>query len=122
MRFSRDHVWVRPESSGYRIGLTEYAQQELGEITFIELPDPGSHFQEGDSMCAVDSLKSSSDVYAPFHGTVVEVNSSLNLENGTKAINIDPTDSGWILIVRADSDADYEALMDSDAYRAFIGA
>lgn len=121
MKYSKDHVWVRKESEHYRIGLTTYAQDELGEIAFIELPATGTHVAEGEAICSIDSLKSSSDLYAPFAGTVVEVNETLEGEGQARIINTDPTGAGWILGLKPDTEDSEQALMDEDAYRSYTG-
>lgn len=121
MRFSRDHVWVERTDAGHRAGLTDYAQQELGEIAFVELPEVGIHVREGDTLCSIDSLKSSSDLYAPYAGTVKAVNTELEQEGRAKVINEDPTGEGWIVVLEPEDRDSYDSLMDVDAYRRYIG-
>ena len=77
MLYSKEHVWVSREQSSVRIGLSDFAQNELGELTFIELPEPGSHYNVSEVLCSIDSLKAASDIYAPISGTVTEVNIAL---------------------------------------------
>ena len=120
MRFSKDHVWVRREGSEYVVGLTDYAQDELGEIAYVELQPPGSHVGDGEPMGSIESLKSSSDIYAPFNCVILTTNQNLAGAAATM-INRDPSGEGWIVHVRADSDNDFESLMDEAAYEAYIG-
>lgn len=117
--FSKDHVWIRQEGAGYRIGLTQYAQEELGEIVFVELPELGAHVRRGDSLCSIDSLKSTSDVFAPVAGTVTEVNAAL-ADGKAKLINSDPYDDGWIVALRIDDPAELDELLSEKDYASYV--
>lgn len=119
MRYSKEHVWVRDEEDCVTIGLSDFAQDELGELTFIELPDPGSHFNVNDVICSIDSLKAASDIYAPLSGTVVTVNESLN--NGPSIINRDPLGSGWILTMKPDNNDYCAGLLSAADYEKYTG-
>lgn len=120
LRYSKDHVWVKEEPSGVRIGLTDYAQNELGEVSFIELPDPGSHFEAHSAVCSVDSLKSTSDIYTPVSGTIVEVNRRLTEEGMASLINKDPLGDGWLFVIKADDENPIESLLTEDQYKKYI--
>ena len=114
MLYSKEHIWVKEEKNSVRIGLTDFAQAELGELTFIELPEPGSHFNAADVMCSIDSLKAASDIYAPLSGTVESVNDTLTDSEGPSLINKDPLGKGWILTMKPD-DITYRAELLSQA-------
>lgn len=117
-RYSRDHAWAILEQGRVRVGLSDLAQSELGEITFIELPAPGRRVEKDTPVCAMDSLKSSSEVYAPVGGTVAEVN--LRLPEQANLINRDPLGEGWIFVLKIESTAEYETLMSEEEYLRYI--
>ncbi len=122
MQYSKEHCWIREEEGFVRIGLSDFAQQELGELTFIELPEPGTHFDTNDVMCSIDSLKAASDIYAPLSGTVMDVNASLKESEGASLINRDPLGSGWILTMKPDSHQYSAELLTPDEYGKHTGA
>lgn len=117
-RYSRDHAWVTMEQGKARVGISDFAQAELGEITFVELPPVGKQVNKDMPVCAMDSLKSSSEVYAPLSGTVAEVN--LRLPDQANLINQDPRGEGWLFVLEAGSSSEYDALMSEDEYRRYI--
>jgi glycine cleavage system H protein len=121
LKFSKEHVWIQPEEGDFRVGLSAYAQNELGEIVFIELPEIGAHVGAGEALCAIDSLKSASDLYAPFACSVSKVNNILENTESIRAINDDPTGAGWICVIKADDESDFEYLMDEDEYSRYVG-
>lgn len=121
-RYSKDHLWIRENERGFRIGLTDFAQNELGEIAYIELPEIGSHVDVDEPLGSLDSLKSSSDLYAPFAGTVVEVNNALETEGAARRINDDPEGEGWVVLMKPDREDDLQGLMSEVEYAAFVGA
>lgn len=112
--YSSDHEWVRVEAGLARIGLTDYAQDALGDIVFIELPAVGAAVTANQSISEVESTKSVSDIYAPVSGTVVEVNS--DLEDAPESLNDDPYGDGWICVIEMSEPSEFEALMDASAY------
>ena len=119
MRYTEDHEWVRPESDGTAtIGITDHAQDALGDIVFIELPDVDRHFTKGEAACVVESVKAAADVKMPIAGTVVAVNPALP-DDPSKA-NTDPMTDGWFLRIRPDDPADLDLLMDDAAYAALV--
>lgn len=119
LRYSSDHEWVKVEESNrVRVGITDYAQDALGDVVFVDLPEIGSAVSVGQSISEVESTKSVSDIYAPVAGTVVEVNAELTDE--PEKINSDPYGDGWIFVVELSADADLEDLLDADAYGKLV--
>jgi glycine cleavage system H protein len=115
LRFTKDHEWVRREAGGVRMGITDYAQDALGDIVFVQLPEVGTTLEEGQALSEVESTKSVSDIYAPLKGVVAEVN--LDLVDAPQRLNEDPYGEGWICIIEPDDPTSYDALLDADAYR-----
>jgi glycine cleavage system H protein len=119
LRYTADHEWIRREGDGrLRIGITDYAQDALGDVVFVQLPDPGSQVEAGASFSEVESTKSVSDVYAPLAGVVVEVNSELG--DAPQRLNEDPYGEGWICVIEPADAGAFDALLDAAAYRALI--
>lgn len=118
LRYSSDHEWVRVDGDVVRVGITEYAQDALGDVVFVQVPDVGSTVTAGDTVGEVESTKSVSDLYAPVSGTVVEVNDAL--ADGPQSLNDDPYGDGWICTIRMDDAAQFDGLLDAAAYRALI--
>ena len=104
LQYTKSHEWVRTEGDTATIGITDHAQDELGDVVFVELPDEGATFDAGESFGTVESVKAVSDLYAPVGGEVVEVNSAL--ENAPEKINEDPYGEGWIVKLRTSDTAD----------------
>ena len=118
LRYSSDHEWLKPEGSRARIGITDYAQDSLGDVVFIQLPAVGDSVVAGESIGEVESTKSVSDVYAPVSGTVVERN--LHLEERPELVNEQPYGEGWLVVLEVTDTALLGELMDAVAYRAFV--
>jgi glycine cleavage system H protein len=118
LRYSRDHEWVKPEGDRVRIGITDYAQDALGDVVFVQLPEVGATVTGGDSLSEVESTKSVSDVYAPVSGTVVEVNG--DLADAPERLNDDPYGEGWICVIEPEDSKQLESLLDAEGYRALI--
>ena len=116
LRYSKDHEWARLEGDRVRVGITDYAQDALGDVVFVELPEVGSTVKLDESFSEVESTKSVSDVYAPLAGTIVEVNP--DLADAPERLNEDPYGEGWICLLEPEDVAAYESLMDAAAYRA----
>ena len=117
--YSKDHEWVKTDENGIAvIGITDYAQEMLTDIVFVELPQVGRKISKGEVMAVVESVKSVSDVYAPVSGEVIEVNSEL--ENTPDLINSDAFEEGWIAKVKLDDATELQLLMTADAYAALI--
>jgi glycine cleavage system H protein len=104
LQYTRSHEWVRTEDDTATVGISDHAQDELGDVVFVELPDEGATFDAGESFGTVESVKAVSDVYAPVGGEVVEVNSSL--EDAPEKINDDPYGEGWLVKLRTSGEAD----------------
>jgi len=118
LRYSSDHEWVSRDGDIVRIGITDYAQDALGDVVFVQVPDVGASVAAGASFGEVESTKSVSDVYAPVGGTVVEVNEAL--ADGPQALNEDPYGDGWICTIRMSDPAEFDALLDAASYGALI--
>lgn len=118
LRYSSDHEWARLEDGRVRIGITDYAQDTLGDVVFVQAPEVGTKVGAGDSFGEVESTKSVSDVYAPIGGTVVEVNA--DLADAPNRLNEDPYGEGWICVIEPDDPAALDSLLDADAYRALV--
>lgn len=116
LRYSSDHEWIHIEGDRARIGITDYAQDALGDVVYVELPDVGSTVKSGDSFGEVESTKSVSDVYAPVSGTVVAVNEALG--SSPELLNSDPYGSGWICEIEMSDLGEADGLLDAAAYTA----
>ena len=116
LRYSSDHEWVRSDGSRIRVGITDYAQDALGDVVFVDLPEIGTTVSAGDSVAEVESTKSVSDIYSPVSGTIVEVNA--DLADTPERLNDDPYGGGWIFVVESTDQP--ESLIDASAYRALI--
>ena len=116
LRYSSDHEWVRTDGATVRVGITDYAQDALGDVVFVDLPDVGATVAAGDAIAEVESTKSVSDIFAPVSGTIVEVNT--DLADTPERLNEDPYGEGWLFVIEP-SGAEAE-LLDADAYRALI--
>ncbi len=116
LRYAQTHEWVRNEGETVVVGITDYAQNALGDVVYIELPAIGSQFEAGQTFGLIESVKASSDLYAPVSGEVVEVNTAL--ENDQVPINSDPYGTGWI--VRMKPSADGSDLLDAAAYEKLV--
>ncbi len=118
-RYSREHEWARPEGeSEVTVGISDYAQSELGDIVFVELPAVGSSFSQMDAFGVVESVKAVSDLYSPASGEVIAVNGEL--EMAPELVNDDPFGKGWMMRLRLTNPADLDALLDASAYDALI--
>jgi len=116
--FTKDHEWIAVEGAEATVGITDYAQSQLGDITFVELPGEGSEVGKGDSASVVDSVKAASDVYAPVSGKVTVANAAL--EDQPELVNTDPEGEGWLWKMALADAAELEGLMDEAAYQAYV--
>lgn len=116
--FSEDHEWIDVDGDTGTVGITDYAQGQLGDITFVELPEAGSAVKKGDAPCVVDSVKAASDVYAPVGGTVTESNAAL--EGEPELVNSDPETGGWLFRLTLSDPTELAGLMDKTAYDAYV--
>lgn len=119
LKYTEEHEWVRVEGDEVCIGVTDFAQNALTEVVWVELPETGIQVSAMESFASVESVKSVSEIYAPVAGTVTEVNQSL--EDSPEQINEDPYGSGWICKIRVGADLDLSGLLDSDSYSKLIG-
>ncbi len=118
LRYSTDHEWIRVEDGKARIGITDYAQDALGDVVFVDLPDVGAAVEAAASISEVESTKSVSDIYAPVSGTVTEVNT--DLADAPERLNEDPYGEGWICVIELSDAAQLDKLLSADDYRALV--
>ena len=116
--YTREHEWVRLEDGIAACGITDYAQSQLGDVVFVELPDVGARFARLAAAAVVESTKAANDVYAPLSGEIVAVNE--RLEHEPNLVNESAEDQGWFFRMRLDDEGEIEDLLDGDAYRAFV--
>lgn len=116
--FTKDHEWIEVSGDSATVGITDYAQGQLGDITFVELPAEGAALKGGDSASVVDSVKAASDVYAPVSGTVTAANGAL--EDTPELVNSDPEGEGWLWQMSLSNSAELADLMDESAYKEYI--
>ncbi len=117
-RFTRDHEWVRMENGVATVGITDHAQVSLGDIVFVELPEPGREVAAGEACAVVESVKAASDIYAPLAGRVAETNPAL--ADDPALANRDATGAGWFFRLTPSDPAAFDALLDAAAYAAFV--
>ena len=117
-RYTQDHEWARLEDGRVRVGITDYAQDALGDVVFVQLPERGAKVEAGATFSEVESTKSVSDIYAPIAGTVVEVNS--DLADAPQRINEDPYGEGWICVIDPSDPAALDALLDAESYQHLV--
>ena len=118
LRFTKDHEWVRLDDDLAVIGITDYAQSQLGDVVYVELPEPGHRVEQGKEAAVVESVKAASEVYAPVSGEVAEVNDALAADPAK--VNADPLGEGWFMKLRLDDPKQLDGLMDEAAYRRFV--
>ncbi len=116
--YSKEHEWIRREGSDVRIGITDFAQSELGDIVFVELPEVGDTIEINEPFGSVESVKTVSELYAPISGTVVEVNE--DLEDNPEYVNESPYEQAWMVVIEPSDDAELDDLLSSEAYQAHI--
>ena len=117
-KYTKDHEWVSIENDIATVGISNHAQESLGDIVFIELPSIGKSFKEKDEVCVVESVKAASDIYAPIDGEILEVNNTL--EEDAAIINQDAENSGWIFKMKVSQQNQYDELMTEDDYKKFL--
>ncbi|ASJ55657.1 MULTISPECIES: glycine cleavage system protein GcvH [Bacillales] len=118
LRYSEEHEWVRVEGNKAYIGITSFAQAELGDIVFVELPEVGATIQQDEPFGSVESVKTVSELYAPVTGKVVEVNGEL--EDAPELVNSSPYEQAWMIVVELSDTAELDKLMDADKYEAMV--
>jgi glycine cleavage system H protein len=117
-RFTRDHEWVRLEGDLAIVGITDYAQSQLGDVVYVELPEIGHRVEKGKEAAVVESVKAASEVYAPVSGEVAAINETLTTDPAT--VNADPMGDGWFIKLRLDDPQELDSLMDEEGYKRFI--
>ncbi|HEX5946427.1 MAG TPA: glycine cleavage system protein GcvH [Acidimicrobiales bacterium] len=118
LTYSSDHEWVRVEDGRARIGITDYAQDALGDVVFVDVPEVGAAVERGATVSEVESTKSVSEIYAPIGGTIVEVNA--DLADNPQKLNDDPYGDGWMFVIEPADEAQLGELLDAEGYRALI--
>lgn len=118
VKYTRDHEWIRVDGDIAVIGITDYAQTQLGDVVYVELPELGRRVEQGKEAAVVESVKAASEVYAPLSGEVIAVNEALAGEPGK--VNADPMGEGWFLKLRLANPKELDGLMDEAAYGAFV--
>ena len=119
-KFTKDHEWIRADGSEYLVGITDYAQSELGDVVFVDLPTVGKEVKQGDALCQVESVKAVSDVYAPVDGKVIAVNDRLS--TAPELLNSSPYKDAWLVKFSVKNSDQVAKLMDSTAYAEALGA
>ena len=116
LKYSKDHEWVKVDGNKAIIGITDYAQDSLGDVVFVNLPEPGEVVNAGDAAAVVESVKAAADIYSPVSGTIIEVNTEL--EGSPELINEDPYQN-WIIVVEINDASELDFLMDAEEYERF---
>ena len=119
VKFTKSHEWIRIEGNTATIGITDYAQKELGDIVFVELPEAGDNLIQGQQFATIESTKAAAEVYAPLSGEVLELNAALS--DNPQLVNESPQSQGWMVKVRIRDVSQLQSLLDEDAYKDFIG-
>ena len=118
LKYTKDHEWLKLEGGNAQIGITDYAQGSLGDITFVELPNVGDTFGIGDTFGVVESVKAASDLYMPVAGEVIEINQAL--EDAPESVNGDPYGEGWIIRVKITDESAVASLLDATQYKELL--
>lgn len=118
VKYTEDHEWIRVEGDVGTVGITDYAQDQLGDVVFVELPDVGKQVTRGGEAAVVESVKAASEIYAPVDGEVIEVNDALS--GDPSLVNSDPAGGGWFLKIRIKDKGQLDSLMDEAAYKSFV--
>ena len=113
-KYTKEHEWITVEGDVGTVGITAYAAEQLGDVVFVETPEQGTSFNQGDDMAVVESVKAASDVYAPVSGEIVESNGGL--AEAPETVNADPEGAGWFCQIKLSDPSELDALMDADAY------
>ena len=120
LKYSEEHEWVRLDGDIATIGISQFAQEQLGDVVFIELPDVGKTLEQNGDAAVVESVKAASEVYAPVSGDVIEVNGQL--EDDPELVNRDPTGDGWFIKIKIRDTSQLDAMMDETAYQNFLAS
>jgi len=118
VRYTKDHEWIRTDGVVATVGITTFAQEHLGDVVFVELPEIGKRVSQGDEAAVIESVKAAAELYAPASGEVVEVNS--NLDGDPSLVNSSPNDKGWFIKIKLSDPDQIDGLMDEEAYKSFV--
>ncbi len=119
LKYRDSHEWVRKEADGsFTVGITEHAQELLGDMVFVDLPEVGATFAAGDDCAVAESVKAASDIYAPLSGEIIAVNSEL--ESSPELVNSEPYGDGWLFKIKASDESELDSMLDADGYKASI--
>jgi glycine cleavage system H protein len=118
LRYTRDHEWAKPEGTRYRVGITHYAQEQLGDVVFVELPKVGAKVTAKQSFGVVESVKAVSDLFAPLSGEIVEVNTSL--PDAPQSVNEDPYGKGWMIVIDPSKSDEWNEMLTAAQYEQFL--
>ena len=119
-KYTKEHEWIRADGAAHVVGITSFAAEQLGDVTYVDLPKAGKEVKQGDSTAAVESVKAASDIYAPAGGRVSEANASL--ADAPELVNQSPFHDGWFFKLENVNATDLESLMDAEAYEKYVGA
>ncbi|HWP81417.1 MAG TPA: glycine cleavage system protein GcvH [Bacteroidota bacterium] len=119
LKYTKDHEWIRIDGGFGWIGITDYAQSELGDIVFVELPAVGAKLEQGKTFGTIEAVKAVSDLYAPMSGEVVEINKEV--QDSPEVVNKEPYERGWMIKVKIANSAELSSLLDADSYKKLIG-
>jgi glycine cleavage system H protein len=118
LKYTREHEWARKKGNNFVVGITDFAQEQLGDVVYVELPDVGDPVKKGESFGVVESTKAVSELFSPLTGKIVEVNDPLS--DAPETVNDDPYEEGWMIVIEPSDPKELEALMDARTYRAFV--
>jgi glycine cleavage system H protein len=118
LKYTREHEWARKKGNNFVVGITDFAQEQLGDVVYVELPDVGDPVKKGESFGVVESTKAVSELFSPLTGKIVEVNDPLS--DAPETVNDDPYEEGWMIVIEPSDPKELDALMDAKAYRAFV--
>ncbi len=118
VKYTKEHEWIRIEDNTATVGISDYAQEQLGEIVFVELPEPGQRLQKGSEAAVIESVKAASEVYAPASGEVTEPNADLDADPGK--VNADATGEGWLFKMKISDVGELDGLMNEDEYKGYV--
>ncbi len=119
LKYTEDHEWIKVEGNIGTVGITEHAQGELGDIVYVDIPNPTAEVKKGDSFGTIEAVKTVAELFSPVSGKIIEVNSPLN--DAPETVNSDPYGNGWIVKIELSDLTDLDVLMDADAYQAHLG-
>lgn len=118
LKYTNEHEWVRVEGDVVYVGITDYAQEQLGDIVFVDIPTVGETLNAGDTIGTIEVVKTISDIFCPISGEVLEVNEAL--EENPALVNQDPYGEGWLVKIKPAADSDFDVLLDAEAYKALL--